>query len=90
MTLQRLLVVADSVEDVNLCIVERNYNVFVRQMQARHYALVWCDLPRIADTSVAPCSLDHVPLLEMRAVCGGQWSPLRRLALRLAIEALCP
>jgi hypothetical protein len=74
--LQRLLVVANRVKDVDLGIVERNHNVLLGQMQARHYALVWCDLARIAHTAVAPRRLDHVALLEMRPICHGLYCSL--------------
>lgn len=68
--------VADGVEDVNLGVVERDHDVLLGQMQARHYTLFGRDLARIAYTAVAPCRLDHVTLLEMRPVCYSLVSPL--------------
>lgn len=89
-SLERLLVIAYCVENMYLRIVERNHNVLVRQMQTGYYTLIWGNLPRVAYSSIPPCRLNHVSLLEMRSVCGSLLFPLGWLPLSGSIEALRP
>ena len=89
--LQRLLVVALGVEHVDLRIVQRHHDVLLRQVQARHHALVRRDLLLVHLAARPPRRLHHVPLLEVAAV-RDRFRPaaLLRPRLRHAVEALRP
>jgi hypothetical protein len=63
--LKRLLVRSVHIENVNLGIVEGDDDVLFSEMQASHYSLVRCDLPRVDLASRAPRRFHHVPLLEV-------------------------
>ena len=65
MTLQRLLMATLGIEDMDLSIVQRHYNVLVRQVQAGDYTLIGRDLSVINSTARPPRRLDLVSLLEV-------------------------
>lgn len=76
MALKRSLMFANGVENMNLCVIQRNYNVSLRQMEARDNTLVWRDMFDNTITSLPPCSLNHILLLEMRSVAASLRSSL--------------
>lgn len=65
MALKRLLVVAVSIVDVDLRIIQRNDNVFRSEMKTCHHTLVRGDMTLGAATTFGPRRLNHVFLLEL-------------------------
>ena len=82
MTLKRSLVIAHSVENMDLSIIKANYNVFLRQMKTGDDALVWCDMFNDAFASFPPGSFDQILLFEMRSVADGLRSSFDAWAAR--------
>lgn len=87
--LKRLLMLPVDVEDVDFGVVECNDNILVGQMQTGDDALFRRDLPGIAMASRPPCRLDHVSLLEMRAVCCCLRPTPGQFSLCSTIQTLC-
>lgn len=80
---QRLQQMAVGVKDVDLGIVEGNYDVVRSQVKGGDNSLVRSGVPRNRLSTVPPGGLDHVPLLEMGFVGGGLRSPPLALAIVL-------
>src|SRR6202012_3934002 len=86
--LQSLLVTSLGVEDVDFGVVEGNDNVFVGQMQASDDANVRGD-PAVVDlAAMLPGGVDHVALLEVRAVRRRRRTPAAHAGAAEAVDAL--
>jgi hypothetical protein len=68
MSLQGLLLIAISVEDMDLCIIQSNHNILRCKMQTRHHALILRDMPGNILASGLPRRLYQISLLEMALV----------------------
>ena len=71
MALQTSQVLALGVEDVYLCIVQRDNDVLVGEMQTGYDTLIWGNLSLVDLTTSSPGCFDLIFLLEVRAVSHG-------------------
>ena len=86
MSLQRLLVATISVEDMNLGVIQSHNNILWREMQAGDYALILSDVFCNMSSTILPCILDQVALLEIRLMRPDLW-PSHHLLASCGIEA---